>query len=136
MHRYLHILMCIPVVIFLYQYSSIRMEFAIHRIYSDVFQETSGSSLPSICAVDSVTQYTFLWIILFLLVNFLKFQCPPLYAVQSSDIYVFTLAFFFFIFFNSWTATIYRGKEELQIDYGSWFHLYPPKNMVARITLE
>lgn len=40
------------------------------------------------------------------------------------------------MFFNSWTSVICGGKEALQIDDGSGFHLYPPKNMVARINFE
>lgn len=93
-----------------------------------------------LCSWFCRTVHFFLWIILFLSVNFLKCQHPHLYAVHFSDSlsfrYVFTLAFFFFTFFNSWTSVICGGKEALEIDDGSGFHLYPPKNMVARINLE
>lgn len=111
MYRY--ILMCTPpsytsIAVYVWSLQSI--------IFPQIFKKTT--SILYLCSWFCSTVHFFVDYFLFL-VNFFKFQCPPLYAAQSNDSmsfgYVFTLAFFFFVFFNSWISTIYRGKEGLQI---------------------
>lgn len=123
MHKYLHILMCF------------------HSCYTSKYMQRAIHTLPYPLFVQLVLQNSAL-----LFVNyFISFSQLPEISTPTSlcgtfqrqpVFQIFTLAFFFFTFFNSWTSVICGGKEALQIDNGYGFHLYPPKNMVARINFK